>query len=135
MKARNDMIVAKSLNKVHNLVTDKDMTYSYAETKTGSTWIDGKPIYRRVFKVTNKALSDTAVIQSFAKSSFNELVNVRAFMQGSSGDYVPFTRVGGSGKGSSIEYSASNNGFIFRGNDTWSTQSTRWVIIIVEYTK
>lgn len=129
------MLKAKTDSTEYNLITDKDIKYSYSETKTGSVWVDGKAIYRRVFKVTNTALSDTAVIQSFAKSSFNELVNVRAFMQGSSGDYVPFTRVGGSGKGSSIEYSASNNGFIFRGNDTWSKQSTRWVIIIAEYTK
>lgn len=129
------MLKGKANATEYNLITDKDIKYSYSEIKTGSVWVDGKAIYRRVFKVTNKALSDTAVIQSFAKSSFNELVNVRAFMQGASGDYVPFTRVGSSGKGSSIEYSASNNGFIFRGNDTWNAQSARWIMIIVEYTK
>ena len=129
------MLKGKTNSTEYNLITDKDIKYSYSETKTGSVWVDGKAIYRRVFKVTNKALSDTAVIQRFAKSNFNELVNVRAFMQGQSGDYVPFTRVGGSGKGSGIEYSASNNGFIYRGNDSWGAQSTRWVIIIVEYTK
>lgn len=135
MKARNDMIVAKSLNKVHNLVTDKDMTYSYAETKTGSTWVDGKPIYRRVFKVTNKALSNGAVVQSFARSSFNEITRIYAYLCGSNGGHIPFTRVGSGGKGSNIEYSSANNGFIFIGNDTWSAQSSRWLMIIAEYTK
>lgn len=129
------MLKTKTKSTAYNLVTDKDMNYSYNETKTGATWVDGKAIYRRVFKVTNKALSYGAVVQSFAKSNFSEMVNIRAYMAGSTGDYVTFPRVGSSGKGSGIEYSANNNGFIFMGNDTWSAQSTRWVIIIAEYTK
>ena len=129
------MLKTKTQSTAYNLVTDKDMAYSYAETKTGSTWVDGKPIYRRVFKVSNKALSNGAVVQSFARSSFSEITRIYAYLCGSDGGHIPFTRVGSSGKGSGIEYSSSNNGFIFIGSDTWSAQSTRWVIIIVEYTK
>lgn len=129
------MLKTKTQSTAYNLVTDKDMTYSYAETKTGSTWVDGKPIYRRVFKVTNKALSNGTVVQSFARSSFSEITRIYAYLCGSDGGHIPFTRVGSSGKGSGIEYSSSDNGFIFIGTDTWSAQSTRWVIIIVEYTK
>lgn len=129
------MLKTKTNSTAYNLVTDKDMTYSYAETKTGKVWVDGKAIYRRVFKVTNKALSNGVVVQGFAKSNFSEMVNVRSHMCGITGDYVPFPRVGSSGKGSGIEYSATKKGFTFVGNDTWSAQSTRWVIIIVEYTK
>lgn len=129
------MLKTKTQSTAYNLVTDKDMTYSYAETKTGATWVDGKPIYRRVFKVTNKSLSNGTLVQRFAKSNFDAIVSIYAFLQGSDGGHIPFTRVGSSGKGSGIEYSSSNNGFIFIGSDTWSAQSTRWVIIIVEYTK
>lgn len=129
------MLKTKTQSTAYNLVTDKDMTYSYAETKTGSTWVDGKPIYRRVFKVTNKALSNGAVVQSFARSSFNEITRIYAYLCGSDGGHIPFTRVGSGGKGSSIEYSSANNGFIFMGNDTWSAQSSRWLMIIAEYTK
>lgn len=129
------MLTAKAMSTTVKLVTDKDMRYSTDEVKTGATWIDGKPIYRRVFKVTNKSLSNGTLVQGFAKSNFDAIVSIYAFLQGSNGGHVPFTRVGSSGKGSSIEYSASNNGFIFSGNDTWSAQSTRWVIIIAEYTK
>lgn len=129
------MLKTKTQSTAYNLVTDKDMTYSYAETKTGSTWVDGKPIYRRVFKVTNKALSNGSVVQSFARSSFGEITRIYAYLCGSDGGHIPFTRVGSSGKGSSIEYSSANNGFIFMGNDTWSAQSSRWLMIIAEYTK
>ena len=129
------MLKTKTQSTAYNLVTDKDMTYSYAETKTGSTWVDGKPIYRRVFKVTNKSLSNGAVVQSFARSSFSEIVRLYACLCGSNGGHIPFTRVGSSGKGSSIEYSSADNGFIFMGNDTWSAQSSRWLMIIAEYTK
>lgn len=129
------MLTAKAMSTTVKLVTDKDMRYSTDEVKTGATWIDGKPIYRRVFKVTNKSLSNGTLVQGFAKSNFDAIVSIYAFMQGSNGGHIPFTRVGSSGKGSGIEYSSSNNGFIFIGSDTWSAQSTRWVIIIVEYTK
>lgn len=129
------MLKTKTQSTAYNLVTDKDMTYSYAETKTGSTWVDGKPIYRRVFKVTNKALSYGTVVQSFARSNFNTMTDIRSFLQTSDGGLVPFPRVGSGGKGSSIEYSSDNNGFIFMGNDTWSAQSSRWLMIIAEYTK
>lgn len=129
------MLKTKTQSTAYNLVTDKDMTYSYAETKTGSTWVDGKPIYRRVFKVTNKSLSNGTMVQSFARSNFNTMTDIRSFLQGSDGGLVPFPRVGSSGKSSGIEYSSANNGFIFMGSDTWPAQSTRWVIIIAEYTK
>ena len=129
------MLTAKAMSTTVKLVTDKDMRYSTDEVKTGATWIDGKPIYRRVFKVTNKSISNGTLVQGFAKSNFDAIVSIYAFLQGSDGGHIPFTRVGSSGKGSGIEYSSSNNGFIFIGSDTWSAQSTRWVIIIVEYTK
>lgn len=129
------MILTKFNNTLHKLVEQKDITYSYAETKTGSIWVDGKPIYRRVFKVTNKSLSNGAVVQSFARSSFNEITRIYACLCGSNGGHIPFMRVGSSGKGSGIEYSSADNGFIFIGNDTWNAQSSRWLMIIAEYTK
>lgn len=129
------MLKTKTQSTAYNLVTDKDMTYSYAETKTGSTWVDGKPIYRRVFKVTNKSLSNGTMVQSFARSGFNEITRIYAYLCGSDGGHIPFTRVGSGGKGSSIEYSSANNGFMFMGNDTWNAQSSRWLMIIAEYTK
>lgn len=129
------MLKTKTNSTAYNLVTDKDMTYSYAETKTGATWVDGKPIYRRVFKVTNKSLSNGTMVQSFAKSNFDTMIDTRSFLQGSDGGLVPFPRVGSSGKGSGIEYSSANNGFMFMGNDSWGAQSSRWLMIIAEYTK
>lgn len=129
------MLKTKTQSTAYNLVTDKDMTYSYAETKTGATWVDGKPIYRRVFKVTNKSLSNGVVVQSFARSSFSEITRIYAYLCGSDGGHIPFTRVGSSGKGSGIEYSSANNGFMFMGNDSWGAQSSRWLMIIAEYTK
>lgn len=129
------MLTAKAMSTTVKLVTDKDMRYSTDEVKTGATWIDGKPIYRRVFKVTNKSLSNGTLVQRFAKSNFDAIVSIYAFLQGSDGGHIPFTRVGSSGKGSGIEYSSSNNGFMFMGNDSWGAQSSRWLMIIAEYTK
>ena len=129
------MLTAKAMSTTVKLVTDKDMRYSTDEVKTGATWIDGKPIYRRVFKVTNKSLSNGTLVQRFAKSNFDAMIDTRSFLQGSDGGLVPFPRVGSSGKGSGIEYSSANNGFMFMGNDSWGAQSSRWLMIIAEYTK
>ena len=84
------MLTAKAMSTTVKLVTDKDMRYSTDEVKTGATWIDGKPIYRRVFKVTNKSLSNGTLVQGFAKSNFDAIVSIYAFLQGSDGGHIPF---------------------------------------------
>lgn len=73
------MLTAKAMSTTVKLVTDKDMRYSTDEVKTGATWIDGKPIYRRVFKVTNKSLSNGTLVQGFAKSNFDAIVSIYVF--------------------------------------------------------
>ena len=48
-------------NKIKNLPSGGDSethhSYSTNETLTGGTWIDGKPIYRKVFVVNNNVVS------------------------------------------------------------------------------
>ena len=48
-------------------------TYSTEETKTGATWIDGKPVYRRVF--TNLPISSTWSQHTVDNSSQDSLVS------------------------------------------------------------
>lgn len=49
------MVVQNGVNK--KVKIEKLCTYSTEETKTGETWIDGKPIYRKVYVITNPTVS------------------------------------------------------------------------------
>ena len=54
--------VAEPLTLPVNLVPEKDK-YSYTEIKTNKTWVDGKPIYRKVVSLpTTKSINDNAYI-------------------------------------------------------------------------
>ncbi len=47
----------------NKLVTASDLSYSTSETKTGGTWINGKPIYRKVLEGTLISTPGTYFIQ------------------------------------------------------------------------
>lgn len=56
------------LNLGQELIIDSD--YSTTEKKTGATWIDGKPIYRRVISGTTPSTSDYTQILSLSGIAF-----------------------------------------------------------------
>ena len=64
-------------------VKDIAGNYSETETLTGATWIDGKPIYRRVFTFTTpltiqpNSWTDTNV----SKTGFDSLISVVAYSE------------------------------------------------------
>ena len=51
--------------------------YSENETKTNKIWIDGKPIYRKVFKFDKTGFNSNIDI----KSGIDDLVNIRVMVQ------------------------------------------------------
>lgn len=84
------------LNLGDSLILDTD--YSTSEVKTGATWIDGKPLYRKVIHVTT---------QSSAGGAFTNITDVF----NAKNAHV----VGGWIKGS--------DGYNHSVNSTWSTSS------------
>lgn len=44
------------------MISASDLSYSTSETKTGATWIDGKPIYRKAFHYTGVAASGASAL-------------------------------------------------------------------------
>lgn len=69
-------------------------TYDDAETETGKKWIDGSPIYRKVFEI--EALpSDTSTFQNVVTHGISNLAvvtDLNAFVI-SSGVYAPITYI------------------------------------------
>lgn len=51
------------------------ITYSTTETLTGDKWIDGKPIYRRVYEYTGKSGSESVYLDTSLQNSISTLVN------------------------------------------------------------
>ena len=65
------------------LISDTD--YSTSEVKTGATWTDGKPIYRKCFSGTQSTYSDSGNKRRFILctiSDVSSLVNVSGTVMG-----------------------------------------------------
>lgn len=63
-------------------VKEAGLSYNTTETKTGGTWIDGKPIYRKVIGPTTSATSNTWTYQKFTAlvSGYTDIQNVGIFV-------------------------------------------------------
>ena len=59
-------------------------TYSTTETKTNKVWIDGKPIYRKVYTGTTGSSGSVIIDSNINKN--NALINCGGYVENSSGN-------------------------------------------------
>ena len=104
--------------------------YSTSETKTNKVWIDGKPIYRKVFVVTGSYTGTGEVIIGTI-NNFEQLVNITTITNSNAGSNqeVEFYRCRDS------RLSISLNGTATVKMDRLSSYCIGKIIMIVEYTK
>ncbi|MBO7716982.1 MAG: hypothetical protein J6S85_25675 [Methanobrevibacter sp.] len=84
-EATDEMLVYDVSSNESKKIAVKDIAGNYSETETltGATWIDGKPIYRRVFTFTTpltiqpNSWTDTNV----SKTGFDSLISVVAYSE------------------------------------------------------
>lgn len=71
LPSTNTPLNANNLNKIENELSalDNNVSYSMAETRIG-TWIDGKPLYRKVYN-TNTLSGDNIVVDNGLVQNFN----------------------------------------------------------------
>jgi len=103
---------------------NEQRSYSTEEHLTGKKWIDGKPIYRKSFSLT-----DSSFPYNTGLSNVNEIIKIEAIAKDSSNDYFNFPYANTSG-GRSFYYNKLNGKIITEGNTVFSS-----VIITLEYTK
>ena len=111
-----------------NAVLSQSMSYSTTETLTGGTWIDGKPIYRKV--ILNPTLNTTLL------TGVDEVVNYRVKRQCHSGTpqgYVYFDGDPANGVSTTIYISLANNEVKVNNIHSPSYFNAQWVLL--EYTK
>ena len=104
-------------------------TYSTDETRIG-TWIDGKPIYRKVFDITNPSTSNTDY--SLISSDLETCIKIYGFMAISDGTQIPVPQTDSSSTYSVIFMKSDKK---LRGRFSYAGAVPSGVKIIVEYTK
>ena len=114
---------------IENLITKcEEQSYSTTEVKTNMTWIDGKPIYRKVFSLTSPP-STTDVSTAHGISNLDKVVkSFGQFYDGGNYNPIPWTASASNFK--CYYYVTSTN--IALHFDYWFSRD---VIIILEYTK
>ena len=128
LSANQGKILNDSITNINSKITSLT-TYSTNEVKTGETWIDGKPLYRKVFQLGSGPNSET--------KSYNIGINcntiTKAFIylkETSQLINLPFVSL--SDSTNNISYSFSSNYLSVSANKDRSNFN---VIAIVEYTK
>ena len=123
------------INEVNTNLNDKITnltTYSTKEVKTGETWINGKPIYR---KVISKSITDYTgeITVNLGTSNINTFVNGKVLI-----DTADFTAIDTCGSSTAYYirkwvYRKTNNTVTITTNVAGSFTGT--IYVIVEYTK
>lgn len=128
-------------NQQDNVLTDvKDYvdnsnSYSTEEVKTGGTWIDGKPIYRKVITATLQ--TNEEVLNLTVSPQIKSFVSIKGILSKENVDFViPYCFIDGSKVFQIYTYYQGQNLFIIpRSSDGTYFTAGCIVRMIVEYTK
>lgn len=126
------MFTLKSSKGTHSVQESKDSSYSTAEVSTGTTWVDGKTIYKKTFAYNNTALSNS-FNKAHGISNVYRVIDVKAVLIADDGGSIQFPDLTSSGKG--LKFDGNTTSIYGRGNDTWSAQATRTLYVTLYYTK
>ena len=124
LSAPVDVVQSGNMHAVTSNAVAESLSYSTTEQATGGTWIDGKPIYRKVFTVTN---TSSAEITIGTIPSYVWIVNVRVIGKIATNDDII-----------TDGYGNNNLGVVVKGNGNiivYNQYDMAKVIAIVEYTK
>lgn len=118
---------------VKNFVEEKN-SYSTTEMLTGGTWIDGKPIYRKVFKEPSLGAWTNDMTIGNIGSDFENIVNITSVGAASAGNiYVNNWLSISTRFVAGVRYSSNKgNVFVLRAD---SSTNTILFTVCIEYTK
>lgn len=78
-------VQASDMNEIKNVVNANDDKFNYTqEEQTIGTWIDGKPIYRKVVVLTSFTTGETVINHNI--SNIDKVINVSGFALRRSGE-------------------------------------------------
>lgn len=127
----NETDKSPSVNAVKNYVDEKN-TYSTDEAVIG-TWIDRKPIYRKVVSVSNTEISVNTSIPT-GITNLEDLISLKGiYKNNDSGVIATYPLTQNTGTILGCVYYQGNIGFI--GNESYTKAPGRTHIFTLEYTK
>ena len=122
--------VKKTLTKLLGVVGS--CSYSLSEVNTGTTWVDGKSIYKKTLRYNNTTLANNTTI-NHGISNIYRVVKIEAHID-DNGYHLAFpTTANGSPNDLGIRVTATQIQFV--GNDSWGAGATRYIYVTLYYTK
>lgn len=113
-----------------------ETTYSTEEQKTVDTWIDGKPIYRKVIECGNLPNNTTAnILTGFKKGEIFIIKMYGVTTNGTTQYSIPYVHPASIGKNISIYADVPSNDNIAVCLRTGEDRSSHTATVIIEYTK
>ena len=133
IKATSGLTEGQQDNVVAQINTQR--SYSTEEVNTGKTWIDGKPIYRKVLTATLQ--TNEEVLNLTVSHQLQSLVSVKGLLSKGNVDFViPYCFIDGSYIFQIYTYCQGSNLFVIpRSSDGTYFNAGCVVRMIVEYTK
>lgn len=122
-----------SCNYINDNIIDK---YSFDEVKTNKTWIDGKPIYRKVFEYTNLPAGGSREIETNI-SNIDNVIGMEGIGD-FNGYFRPISRVSYNNTNEQVSFwyvKSTNKIIICTGDNTGAKYCYTKLYIIMEYTK
>ena len=110
---------------------DNSNSYSTQEVKTGGTWIDGKPIYRKCY--TEWSIYTKSISANLSNANVDKFVSMKGIVQGD-GFVYDLNSYNSSSIFVYVKYDSSNDTFV---NEIGSgyPASGSYITLYVEYTK
>lgn len=130
LSAPVDTVQSGNMHAVTSNAVAESLSYSTTEQKTGGTWIDGKPIYRKVLQetfISNGTIDISAL-------NIGHLIDLKGELTNSYNDQIFMNSTfADSNTVASVTYNTGRKEITMFSTATWT--ENRPVIIIVEYTK
>ena len=135
-------VKASDMNEIKQVVNANDDKFNYTqEEQRIGTWIDGKPIYRQVIKVTYIDSANNNYDVTISISNLNEIVNIGGTIKiTDTNTYKPVTVIYTDNSNAinshySFSVYAITNSYISLSYGSWWKTTFDKAYIILEYTK
>lgn len=114
-----------------------DIPYSTSERRIG-TWVDGKPLYRKVILVDNPTIGTGVQTIATTISGANNITKIEGLMKSSGGFNIPFNSIWSNDINARnsllwVDVTSNTANIKYTINSNWISITN--LVIIVEYTK
>lgn len=125
-------VLPDEVARLGDIITGEGVNYSLEPKNTGVLWVDGQPVFRRVFIAVSGAAvnANTTVIHVPGGWGFNGLIRLDGYISTSTEDRVPLSFYGGAADYIGVKISQAGDIIERHGG---ASMNSRPMILIVDY--